>query len=79
MAGSSAVRFTLQLTAEPGGEVIASPEFFQRAAAYGGMWSMGGTDNAMLVRVSTVLQEYLERNYEKPIGGPTGLEDAVAP
>ena len=79
MAGSSAVRFTLTLRTEPGGEVIATPEFFQRAAAYGGMWSMGGTDNAMLVRVSTVLQEYLERNYDEAIGGPTGLESAVAP
>lgn len=79
MAGSSAVRFTLMLRAEPGGEVIATPEFFQRAAAYGGMWSVGGTDNAMLVRVSTVLQEYLERNYDEPTGGPTGLESAVAP
>ena len=65
---------TVKFTDGKTGEVIAEPEFFQRAHGYGGAWSVGGTDNAMLVRVSTVLEEYLERNYAKAVGGPTGQE-----
>jgi len=56
--------------------VIAEPEFYQRAAAMGWAWSVGATDNDMLDRIATVFQEYLERNYDKPVGGPTGLEEA---
>lgn len=74
MAGSSAVRMTLRLTDKATGQVIAEPEFYQRAAAYGGAYSFGGTDNGMLVRITTVVDEYLRRNYERAVGGPTGLE-----
>ncbi len=76
LAGSSAVRMTVTLTDKASGQVIAEPEFFQRAAAMGGAYSFGGTDNAMLVRISSVVDEYLRRNYEVAVGGPTGLESA---
>jgi hypothetical protein len=76
MAGSSAVRMTVTLRNKRTGEVIAEPEFYQRAAAYGGAYSFGGTDNAMLVRITTVVEEYLRRNYPRAVGGPTGLEGA---
>lgn len=73
LAGSSAVRMTVRLTDKATGEVIAEPEFYQRAQAVGGAWSVGGTDNAMLVRITSVVQDYLASNYAKPVGGPTGL------
>jgi len=74
MAGSSAVVLHVKLTDAATGKVIANPEFYQRAAAEGGMWSFGGTDNGMLARIATVAQQYLQRNYAQTVGGPTGLE-----
>jgi hypothetical protein len=73
-AGSSAVVMQLKLTDETTNEVVAQPEFFQRAAAMGGAWSIGGTDNGMLERIAGVAEDYLKRNYENPIGGPTGAD-----
>lgn len=76
LAGSSAVRMSVKLTDKATGEVVAEPEFYQRAAAMGGAYSVGGTDNAMLVRITSVVNEYLRRNYEQAVGGPTGLEQS---
>lgn len=73
-AGSSAVVMHLKLVDAATGQVIANPEFYQRAAAEGGTWSFGGTDKGMLARITTVAQQYLQRNYAQAIGGPTGLE-----
>ncbi|TAN02857.1 MAG: hypothetical protein EPN36_15220 [Rhodanobacteraceae bacterium] len=74
LAGSSAVLMHVKFTDAQTGRVIADPEFYQRAAAYGGAWSFGGTDNGMLARISTVVQQYLDHNYAQAIGGPTGLD-----
>jgi len=49
------------------GQEIANPEFFQRAAAMGGNYSLGATDNDMIARVAT---RYLEENYAQAVGGP---------
>ncbi|MBB5209777.1 hypothetical protein [Chiayiivirga flava] len=76
MAGSSAVRLTVRLTDKASGAVVAEPEFYQRAAAMGGAYSFGGSDNAMLERIASVLVEYLQRNHARAVGGPTGLEAA---
>ncbi len=76
LAGSSAVRMTVKFSDKASGDVIAEPEFFQRAAAMGGAYSFGGTDNAMLVRIASVVEEYLRRNHPRAVGGPTGLESA---
>lgn len=73
-AGSSAVIMHLTLTDADTGQVIASPEFFQRAAAEGGTWTIGGTDKRMLERIAVVAQQYLQRNYTQAVGGPTGLD-----
>jgi hypothetical protein len=75
LAGSSAVVMTLKLTDAASGRVVAEPQFYQRAAAMGGAWSIGATDNDMLERIVTVAQEYLMRNYHQAVGGPTGLEE----
>lgn len=74
LAGSSAVLLRVKFTDAKTGQVIADPEFYQRAAAYGGAWSIGGTDNGMLARIATVVQQYLNRNYAQAVGGPTGLD-----
>lgn len=77
-AGSSAVVMRMQLVDQQTGKVVADPEFYQRAAAMGGAWSVGGTDNGMLARIATVAQQYLQRNYAAPVGGPTGLDGTEA-
>jgi hypothetical protein len=41
----------------------------------GGAWSVGGTDNGMLERIADVAQDYLKRNYDQAVGGPTGAEE----
>ncbi|HEX7112239.1 MAG TPA: hypothetical protein VF216_07335 [Mizugakiibacter sp.] len=74
LAGSSAVVMKLRLVDAATGKVVAEPEFFQRASAMGGAFAVGGTDYGMLVRISTVCQQYLERNYAAAVGGPTGLD-----
>lgn len=74
LAGSSAVLMRVKFIDGETGRVIADPEFYQRAAAYGGAWSIGGTDNGMLARIATVVQQYLDRNYAQAVGGPTGLD-----
>jgi hypothetical protein len=53
-AGSSAVVMQLKLIDEATNEVVAQPEFFQRAAAMGGAWSIGGTGNGMPERIASV-------------------------
>lgn len=73
LAGSSAVLMRVKFTDAQTGRVIADPEFYQRAWAQGGAWSIGGTDNAMLARITTVVDQYLQRNYSHAVGGPTGL------
>ncbi|MGB3380711.1 MAG: hypothetical protein WBA47_03930 [Rhodanobacter sp.] len=74
LAGSSAVVMKIRLVDVATGKVIAEPEFFQRASAMGGTFAVGGTDYGMLVRISTVAEQYLRRNYPAAIGGPTGLD-----
>ena len=74
MAGSSAVRMTVKLTDKTSGAVIAEPEFYQRAAAWGAAYTFGANDNNMLSRICTVVSEYLRRNYTQAVGGPTGSE-----
>lgn len=71
--GSSAVLMHVTLTDKDSGKIIAKPQFFQRAAAYGGAWSFGGSDNAMLVRISSLVQQYLRDNKDQPVGGSANL------
>jgi hypothetical protein len=62
------------LREQPSGTVIGEPEFFQRASAQSGAWTMGGQDNDMLRRIVVVLRSYLEGNYGEAVGGATGRE-----
>jgi hypothetical protein len=62
------------------GKVIATPEFFQRTAAFSGGFTLGAMDNLMLTRVANLASGYIIANYDKAVGGPTGADDkAVRP
>lgn len=73
LAGSSAVVMRVHIFAKQSGDTIARPEFYQRAAAMGGAYSVGVTDNLMLTRIADLMTDYLQANYERPVGGRTGL------
>lgn len=75
MAGSSAVVMIVRFTDKATGTVVAEPEFFQRAAAMGGAWSFGATDNNMLVRITELASGYIHDNYAEAVGGPTGAPE----
>ena len=72
LAGDSHVTMHLRFVEQPGDIVIAEPEFYQRAAAMSGAWTVGAQDNAMLQRITTIIVDYLNANYVAPVGGRTG-------
>lgn len=76
MAGSSAVIVRVKISEQETGKVIAEPMFYARAAAMSGAYSLGGADNAMLVRIANRLSDYLLANYSQAVGGVTGAEPA---
>jgi hypothetical protein len=76
MAGSSAVILRARITDRETGKTVAEPEFYARAAAYSGAFSLGAADNAMLIRIANRLSDYLLANFEQAVGGPTGAEPA---
>ena len=75
-AGNSGVLIKVKFTDAASGQVIAEPEFYQHANAMGGAYSIGGTDNAMLVREANLIADYLNVNFVNAVGGRTGVEDA---
>lgn len=74
MAGSSVVVMQARITEKETGRVIAQPEFYARAAAMAGAWSMGAADNAMLPRVAYRFADYVTANYPAAVGGVTGAD-----
>lgn len=74
LAGSSAVILRARITEKETGRVIATPEFFAWANAWAGAFSVGATDNVMLIRIATRFSDYLLANYAAAVGGPTGAE-----
>jgi hypothetical protein len=72
MSGSSAVVMRVTYTDQQTGTTIAQPVFYQHAAAMGGAWSFGGTDNAMLARIAELIATYTRNNYAAAVGGPSG-------
>jgi len=57
-AGSSAVRVIVQYRDMGTGKIVDEPLFYSKANAYGGGWSMGATDNIMLLRVTQDIAKY---------------------
>lgn len=74
LPGSSAVIMRVRITDKETGAVIAYPEFYARANAFGGHWSVGTTDNLMLLRVADRISDYLLANYGVAVGGPSGAD-----
>jgi hypothetical protein len=74
LAGSSGVLMRVQVK-DSKGNLIANPEFFQRAQAMGAGFTFGVHDNLMLTRVANLASGYLTANYERAVGGPTGADD----
>jgi hypothetical protein len=74
MAGSSQVLVSVRVTDKATGELIANPEFYQRASGWGGAYTAGSTDNDMLGRITDLVASYLNNNLENAVGGPTGAE-----
>lgn len=77
LAGSSGVLMRVTVTDQTG-KVIATPEFFQRANAMAGGFTLGTMDNLMLTRVANLASSYVIANYDKAVGGPTGADHVVA-
>jgi hypothetical protein len=79
LAGSSGVLMSVTFR-DNTGKVIATPQFFQRTAAFSGGFTLGVQDNMMLTRVANLASGYIIANYDRPVGGPTGADDkAVRP
>jgi len=74
LAGSSGVLMHVSIH-DANGNVIANPEFFQRAGAMGAGFTFGVHDNMMLTRVGKMAAGYVMANYDKAVGGPTGADD----
>lgn len=74
LAGDSFVVLKVKITEQPSGTLVAEPEFYQRAAAMSGAWTVGAQDKDMLRRVATLVANYLSSNYVEAVGGPTGYE-----
>ncbi len=72
MAGDSYVVIRVKLVEQPSGIMLAEPEFYQRAAAMSGAWTIGAQDKDMLHRIVLLMNQYLQTNYEQAVGGPTG-------
>ncbi len=67
-AGGSSIMVTVKLTDAATGAVVAEPDFYQHANAMGAAWSFGATDKTMLIRISTMVSEYLRNNYTQAVG-----------
>lgn len=68
-AGSSAVRVKVQFVDKDTGQVIAEPEFYQRANAFAGTFSFSVADSLMLTRTGEMIADYIVANYSKAVGG----------
>jgi len=75
-AGSSGVLMRVTFR-DQSGKVVANPQFFQRAGAMSGGFTIGVQDNLMLNRVAKLASEYTIANYERAVGGPTGADAAA--
>ncbi len=70
-AGSSGVVMSVRLVDTQSGKVVAEPQFYQRTPGIAGAY---GADYGMLARIATVAEQYMQRNRQTAVGGPTGLD-----
>lgn len=76
LVGSSGVLMRVTYR-DQDGKVVAEPQFFQRAGAMSGGFTLGVQDNLMLTRVAKLASAYTIANYERAVGGPTGADVAA--
>jgi hypothetical protein len=76
LAGESGVLLELCIT-DGEGRLVASPQFFQRADAWGASFTFVH-DNLMLPRVARLASDYVIANHAQAKGGPTGADDKAA-
>jgi hypothetical protein len=79
MAGSSAIVLRVSFVEKENHRLIADPEFFARAEAWVGAWSIGATDNVMLIRIANSVAVYVLNNYDRAVGGPVYPPNEQAP
>lgn len=77
IAGSSAVIMKVKYIDKASGKLVSEPEFFQRAAAWSGAFTVGGQDNAMLARIVRLVADYTKSNYQEAVGGPSGASEEM--
>jgi len=70
LSGSSAVVLRAKFIEKETNKEIATAEFYSKAAAEGGAWTFGATDNIMLVRIANSLAVYVLKNFDAAVGGP---------
>ena len=68
----------VKMTDAATGAIIAEPDFYQHANALGAAWSFGATDKTMLIRIASMLREYLNANYAQTVGGSISQAPEVA-
>src|SRR5262245_3177976 len=73
-AGDGHITLKVRIIEQPSGKVIGEPEFYRRASAMAGAWTVGGHDNAMLQKVAGLFANYLSANYTEAVGGDIGYE-----
>lgn len=74
LAGDGRIVVKVRIAEAGSSKLIAEPEFYRRAAAMAGAWTVGGHDNAMLGRVVGLIADYLNANHPAAVGGATGYE-----
>lgn len=73
LAGDGRIVITVKIH-DDAGAVVAEPEFYRRANAMAGAWTVGAHDNAMLGKAVGLIADYLNANYSEAVGGATGYE-----
>jgi hypothetical protein len=63
MVGSSAILLKVRFVDTASNDVLAEPVFYAKANAWGGSFSIGATDNAMLTRIVDDACRYARSNY----------------
>lgn len=73
-AGDGRIVMKVRIVEAGSGKLLAEPEFYRRANAMAGAWTVGAHDNAMLGKVVGLVADYLGANYTSAVGGATGYE-----
>ena len=66
--GNSWALLRLRLTDKETGQVVAEPQFYQRAFAMAAGYSLGAADKLMLARLADMSASYLKTNFDAPTG-----------